>query len=151
MTLRNLTFALLALVACASLGFAQTTKPSAAPTTDTSAKEKAALAAATTWLALVDGENFNESWEQAGAAFKNAIAKDDWANAAKQAREPLGKLKTRQVKFSQYKDKLDGAPVGEYVLVQYDSAFTSLAKATEVATLSLEKDGKWHIVGYFVR
>lgn len=153
MTFRNLTIAVVLLCACASVNLSQTTKPAPAPAPaqDSAAKEKAAQSVAAAWLALVDTENVGESWEQAGAAFKQAIAKDDWGNAVKQVRQPLGKLKKRDVKFSQYKDKLDGAPTGEYVLIQYDSAFTAVEKASELVTLTLEKDGKWRIVGYFVR
>jgi hypothetical protein len=82
---------------------------------------------------------------------RRALSKEDWANTAKEAREPLGKLKTRKHKFSQYKENLPGAPPGEYVLLQYESSFEGLEKASEIFTLLLEKDGKWRVVGYFVR
>jgi glucose/arabinose dehydrogenase len=153
----KLTQILFCLCACAVISLAQTGKPPAskpaAPSQepDPSAKEKAAQPAAESWVVLVDAAQFSESWEQAALPFKKAISKEDWAESAQQAREPLGKLKTRKLKFSQYKDSLPSAPPGEYVLLQYDSSFEGLPKAAEVFTLTLEKDGKWRVVGYFVR
>jgi hypothetical protein len=152
MNLRNLPLVLTCLLACAVISLAQTgNPPAAAKPTDTAAKEKDAQPAAEAWIALVDAGKFPESWEQAAQPFKHALSKEDWANTAKEAREPLGKLKTRKHKFSQYKENLPGAPPGEYVLLQYESSFEGLEKASEIFTLLLEKDGKWRVVGYFVR
>ena len=157
MKLCNLFLVSISLLIFAITTSAQTTKPVAPPTAanpkeaDTSAKEKAAQPAAESWVVLVDAAKFNESWEQAAQTFQKAISKEDWANAVQQSRAPLGKLKARKLKYSQYKDSLPGAPAGEYVLLQFDSSFDAMEKASEVVTLTLEKDGKWRVVGYFVR
>ena len=155
MKLRNVILAGICLLSLAASLLAQSTKPTApaaeTKAADTSAKEKAAQPAAESWLVLVDTAKLKESWEQAAQVFQKAVSKEDWASAVQQAREPLGKFKARKLKFSQYKDSLPGAPAGEYVLLQYESSFEAMEKASEVISLTLEKDGKWRVVGYFVR
>ena len=41
----------------------------------------AAIAAAETWLALVDKGNYGESWQEAAAYFKNAISREQWGQS----------------------------------------------------------------------
>jgi Protein of unknown function (DUF4019) len=126
-----------------------TPAPTPAPTTD--GKEKAAQAAAEQWLQLVDTGKYAESWEQAAAFFRSAISKESWMEAATKTRQPLGKLKTRQIKYTQATDKLQGAPSGQYFLMQAEAKFEAKDSAKEVISLMLEKDGKWRIVGYYVQ
>ena len=122
------------------------------PATDkTDLQVKAAQVAAERWLALVDMCQYAESWEQAGAVFKESVAKSEWTEAASQTRQPLGKLKTRKVKYSQATDKIQGAPAGQYVLLQTEAAFERKETAKELVTLTLEKDGKWRVIGYFIQ
>jgi hypothetical protein len=114
-------------------------------------QEKAAQAAAEIWLALVDAAQYNESWEQAASFFKASVAKDDWNENITQARQPLGKFKTRKVKYTQATDTVQGAPKGKYVLLQTEAAFANQADAKELITVTLDKDGQWRVVGYFIR
>ena len=47
--------------------------------------------------------------------------------------------------------KLPGAPDGEYVVIQYKSAFANQPTAIETIVPMLDKDGKWHVSGYFIK
>ena len=129
---------------------APTPGPVAAADTKASDKEKAAQAAAEVWLALVDAGQYAKSWQQAAAFFKEAVTESDWIAAIKLNRQPLGAFKSRKVKYTQVTDRLQGAPVGQYVLLQTEAAFANKESAKEVISLALEKDGKWRIVGYFL-
>jgi Protein of unknown function (DUF4019) len=113
--------------------------------------EDEAQAAADSWLALVDNGSYADSWEQAAAAFKSAVKKDDWTRAVATARGPLGKVVSRKLKSRKYTEKLPGAPDGKYVVIQYDSAFEHKAAAIETITPMLDADGTWRVSGYFVR
>src|SRR5262245_8357246 len=115
------------------------------------AAKEAALAAARTWLALVDQGNYGASWEQAAALFRNAVAKEGWVHAASQVRGPLGAVKQRRLRSAQYATSLPGAPDGEYVVIQYDTGFEHKADAVETVTPMLDKDGKWRVSGYYVK
>lgn len=113
--------------------------------------EKAAQAAAESWLVLVDGGKYGESWEQAATLFKASVTKEDWNENAAQTRQPLGKFKTRKVKYTQATDTVQGAPAGKYVLMQTEAAYENKADAKELITVTLDKDGKWRVTGYFIR
>jgi len=118
---------------------------------DEAASQKAAGESARTWLALVDSGNYAESWNQASQFFKQQVTAAQWESAVKAARSPLGKLLARQQKSAQYTQTLPGAPDGEYVVIQYASAFENKKSATETVTPMKDKDGRWRVSGYYIR
>ena len=113
--------------------------------------EKIAQQAAESWLELVDSDKYDESWNEVASAFKAAISKEDWKAAIQAARNPLGKKKTRKLKEATYTKSIEGAPEGEYVVLQYESSFEKQDQVTESVTPMLDKDGKWRVSGYFIR
>jgi hypothetical protein len=113
--------------------------------------EKAAQQAAESWLSLVDSTKYEESWEEAASVFKAAISKEDWKAAVQSARDPLGKNKSRKLIEAKYTKSLEGAPDGEYVVIQYESSFEKQKSVTETIVPMLDKDGKWLVSGYFIR
>jgi hypothetical protein len=113
--------------------------------------EKAAQQAAESWLSLVDSTKYEESWEEAASVFKAAISKEDWKAAVQSARDPLGKNKSRKLIEAKYTKSLEGAPDGEYVVIQYESSFEKQKSVTETIVPMLDKDGKWRVSGYFIR
>lgn len=113
--------------------------------------EKAALAAAQSWLQLVDEGKYAESWNEASGYFKNAITREQWKQQIQGVREPLGKTISRTVKATQYTTTLPGAPDGEYVVIQFDSSFTNKKTAVETITPMLDKDGVWRVSGYYIK
>ena len=67
------------------------------------------------------------------------------------ARKPFGATKKRSPKAAQFARSLPGAPDGEYVVMQFDTAFEQKAAAVETVTAAREKDGSWKIAGYFIK
>ena len=110
-----------------------------------------ALNAAKNWLALVDTEKYQNSWDQAAQLFKRAITKEQWANAVKSARKPLGKNLSRKLKLKRYYTSLPGAPDGKYFVIQFKASFENKKSAIETITSMLDKDGKWRVSGYFIK
>jgi hypothetical protein len=125
--------------------------PSVAPAKSNSAAERAASEAAGAWLELVDAGSFGESWREAAALFQAAVSEADWEKTAQAGRTPFGKMVSRKVKSQQYATSLPGAPDGEYVVIQYDTAFENKASAVETVTPMLDKDGKWRVSGYYIK
>lgn len=107
--------------------------------------------AATAWLAVLDQGNYTGTWQQASALFKSAVAPQAWESAARSAREPLGALKSREVRSVTFTRSLPGVPEGEYVVIQYASRFENRTEAVETVTPMREKDGSWRVSGYFVK
>ncbi|SFH67233.1 Protein of unknown function [Collimonas sp. OK307] len=112
---------------------------------------KQAQAAATSWVSLTDAGKYGESWERAGTFFKTGIAKNTWETGIRSLRAPLGSVKARELKSTEYATTLPGAPDGEYVVIQYETQFENKKSAVETITPMREKDGSWKVSGYFIR
>ncbi len=113
--------------------------------------QKRAFAAAETWLKLVDGGEYDKSWETAAELFKTGVDKDQWSKTVGAVRGPLGKVLQRKIKSKQFMTSLPGVPDGKYVVIQYDTSFENKRAATETITPMLDKDGKWRVSGYYIR
>jgi hypothetical protein len=113
--------------------------------------EQAAEAAARSWLALVDAGNYAQSWSDASTLFRQQVSQLQWQAAATSARGPLGALKSRQLLSAAFARTLPGAPTGEYVVIQFTSSFDRKDTAVETITPMKDKDGAWHVSGYFIR
>jgi len=113
-------------------------------------QEEAGLKAARAWLNLIDEGDYGESWNQAAALFQKATTKENWQRALDQVRTPLGNLTSRKVKSVQFTQSLPGAPDGEYVVIQFDTAFEHKKAAVETVTMMMDS-GNWKAAGYFIR
>jgi hypothetical protein len=116
-----------------------------------SAKEKAALSAAKTWLVLVDAGKYAKSWQEAAGYFRKAVSREQWEQSLKGVRKPLGKVISRKVMEQMYTTYLPGAPDGEYVVIQFESSFENKKAAVETVTPMLDKDGSWRVSGYYIK
>jgi len=111
----------------------------------------AAQSAVDAWLSLVDGGSYAESWDAAATPFRNAITREKWEGAVRTVREPLGQLKSRRIRSTKSTTSLPGVPDGEYVVFQFDTTLAHKAAAVETVTAVREKDGTWHVGGYFIK
>ncbi|RZA34207.1 MAG: DUF4019 domain-containing protein [Lysobacteraceae bacterium] len=117
---------------------------------DSPASTQAATAAAQSWLATVDDAKYDDSWSQGATAFRAAVTGQQWADAMRAVRAPLGAVKSRKLIAAQYTRQLPGAPEGEYVVVQYLTEFAARS-ATETVTPMREADGSWKVSGYYIQ
>jgi Protein of unknown function (DUF4019) len=115
------------------------------------ASNPAADKAAENWLALVDGGRYTESWKQAASLFREKVTAPQWEAAVRSAREPLGKLGTRNLVSAQFSRTLPGAPDGEYVVIRYETSFEHKKTAVETVTPMKDRDGTWRVAGYFIQ
>jgi hypothetical protein len=113
--------------------------------------EAAAVAAAESWLALVDNDQYAESWDAAAGYLQRAVGKDDFVKALAAARTPLGKVLSRKLKSKEYRTSLPGAPDGQYVVLQFETSLANKKSAVETVTPMLDKNNTWRISGYFIR
>ncbi|NOH62690.1 DUF4019 domain-containing protein [Vibrio sp. RE88] len=114
-----------------------------------SAQEDIAQNEANHWLQLVDSQQYQTSWEQSAEFFRKQVPLQSWVKAAKETREPLGVIESREVMHSEAIESLPNVPKGEYVVIQYRSDFVVENEAIE--TVTLVKDGNdWNVVGYYV-
>ncbi|CAB1065470.1 hypothetical protein D1BOALGB6SA_10267 [Olavius sp. associated proteobacterium Delta 1] len=114
-------------------------------------KEEKAVAAAQTWLALIDEGKYGESWEKAAVYFKNALSKEKWEQMLTAVRKPLGKLYSRELISKTYKNSLPGAPDGEYVVIQFQTSFENKKSGVETVTPMLDGGVEWRVTGYYIK
>ena len=112
---------------------------------------EAGKAAVDSWLVLVDNGQYAESWAAASTYFKNALGEDDWVQALNGARSPMGAVKERVHFTAQYTASLPGAPDGQYVVVEFRTAFENKSEAVETVTAMLDNDGAWRVGGYYIK
>jgi len=106
--------------------------------------------AAGKWLALIDGRQYLDSWEQAASLFKQQVSADNWLQSISAARQPLGAMISRKLISATYATSLPGAPDGEYVVLQYQTTFRYKKSAVETVTPMLDEK-RWRVSGYYVR
>jgi hypothetical protein len=112
--------------------------------------EAAAVEAAHPWLALVDDRQYEASWQQAAAQFRNAAPQEDWVQKSSRVRDPMGAVHEREVRQARYATSLPGAPEGEYVVVQFNTRFENKEHAVETVSC-VKEDGNWRATGYYIR
>ena len=113
--------------------------------------EQEAIEAAEAWLELIDAAKYDESWDNAAEYFKRVVKQEKWREMAAAARGPLGDVLSREVKATEYRTELPGAPDGEYVVIQFTTSFENKKSAVETVTPMRDRDGTWRVSGYFIR
>lgn len=114
-------------------------------------KKEAAETVADSWLKEVDSGAYAQSWEETASGFKAAVTRPQWEQAMRANRAPLGAVQSRKLLSATYVTQLPGAPDGEYVVLQYETSFAHKKTAVETVTPTMDKDGKWHVSGYYIK
>jgi hypothetical protein len=127
------------------------TDAKSAPTPQVTEATDAATKSATTWLRQVDGGKYPESWDQASKGFRDEVARNDWTAALTSLRTPLGTPTTRTLKSAQLTRELPNAPPGEYVVIQFDTAFEKKPGSVETVVAVRDADRAWRVTGYFIK
>lgn len=113
-------------------------------------KESAAEQAAVAWLALIDSEHYEASWNQAASLFQSKVSDSQWNEALTSGRKPLGALVSRELISATYSTSLPGVPEGEYVVLQFQTEFEAKPEAVETVTPMLDGED-WKVSGYFIK
>ena len=132
-------------VTCLSLCFALTDSWARSDT------EEMAISAARAWLTLVDSGDYSGSWKEASAYFRGGVTPENWQSTMEAFRRPLGKVISREVMRAEELANLPGAPDGKYVVMRFISSFEKKQSAVETVTFTLDNDGKWRAVRYFIK
>ena len=117
----------------------------------TSNDETDGIAAAKSWLELVDQGQYAESWTEAAPVFQGALPEQKWTDALDKVRKPLGDLISRNLKSAKEMTQMPGAPDGKYVVMQFETSFANKSSAIETVTVGPEENGQWKASGYFIK
>lgn len=102
------------------------------------------------WLKIVDEGNYGKSWDNASKLFQSTVGKEEWIQLEQATRKPLGQLVKREVVDERIAKDPKGLPVGNYMVLFYNTSFTNRKDAHELVTLMQESDGKWRVLTYHV-
>ena len=113
--------------------------------------ERVAIVSMNSWLKLVDDNKYGRSWDESAQLFKNSVIRTEWIQLLKNTRRPLGRLINREPISLTYTTSMLNAPEGEYVVIEYNTAFKEQSNVTEIITLVRINEESWRVLGYFVR
>jgi hypothetical protein len=111
---------------------------------------KDGVAAATSWLELVDAGKYDDAWAASADEIKSVGPKEGFAKMVEQTRAPLGKEVSRAVKDKGYAKDPQNAPPGEYVQIHFTTSFENAKSATELVIVKKQPDGVWRVGQYSV-
>lgn len=109
-----------------------------------------ATAAAQSWLALVDANDYAQSWNTSSKLMQSHVTEAQWETAGKAARDPLGPMVARSVTRVEFASTLAGLPDGQYAIVHFSTQFAHKASAVENVTVMMD-GGTWKAAGYYIK
>lgn len=113
------------------------------------AAKTSAQDAAESWLALVDDDDFGESWDDAASLLQNRIAREDWIAEGRTLRDSVDVHSYRARTTVQYRDSIRRAPNGgPFVLLKYHTTFKT--GRVEELIVTVREEDTWKVAGYQV-
>lgn len=110
-----------------------------------------AYEASLAWLALVDAGDYAGGWSAGASVLQDTVPKEQFGTTLGAHRGSFGAVQSRRFAKAEYTTVLPGAADGEYVVIEYHTAFEQKAEAVETITPMLDWDGTWKVSGYYVR
>jgi hypothetical protein len=111
---------------------------------------EASLKASGDWLHGVDSGSYGPSWDQGATIFKMTMKRDEWNTYLTKIRKPLGSVVSREVVDQRVSKDPKGLPKGDYMVMIYNTKFSSGKSATELVTLQ-DEEGSWRVMGYYIK
>lgn len=112
---------------------------------------EAAREAAQEWLALLDADKYEATWEAAAPSFQSGLTAEQWAERVRRAHSTLDSLRSRSLVEARYTTSLPNPNLqkGKYVVAQYRTVYGE-TNTIETLVLSHEQ-GEWGVVAYYVK
>lgn len=114
------------------------------------ARTRAAIDAASAWLALLDAGKSAEAYAAAGADFRSTVSAEAWTDVVKSRAAELGEVQARQPAKVNYFPAPEGAEAGDWVMIKFVSAFANRGQVSETVTVVRYPEA-WGVSGYYIR
>lgn len=112
--------------------------------------ESEAIKAAKVFLQLIDGGQYQASWDKTAPLFKSQVSQVKWAEMLAGVRPLFGAVISRDSKVAKFSTSLPGVPDGEYVMIQFSTSFEKKSEAVETVTMARVQE-EWQVAGYFIK
>jgi DNA-binding CsgD family transcriptional regulator len=132
----------LALLAATQMAQPGTGSP---PATAAQTAPSEATQVASQWLALVDKDQWEESYKGTSKSFRKINTLQVWADTSRKMRGLLGAPVSRSFAAEEF---LPAPPAG-YQVVKFHASYANKADALETVSL-IQEDGRWQVVGVMV-
>lgn len=132
------------LALAAFLGTPTQAPPATAPM-NAVAPDPVVVGAATAFLSLVDGGDWDDSYRATASSFRKVNSLAAWTSASEGGRVPLGAVRSRAL-LDQY--EVPAPPNGNQVL-RFRTSFANKPDTFETISL-VREDGAWRVVGYLI-
>lgn len=103
------------------------------------------VTAARNFLALIDADDWDASWDAIGRAIRSGTTKDVWTSVSKDMRAKYGKPGKREL----VSVDLVPAPPHGYTVVKFRTDYARKARAIETLSMAREGDG-WRVAGIII-
>lgn len=113
-------------------------------------KEKAALAAAERWLAMVDAGKYADSWRETAEAFRVKVNQKSWEQVLRSDRGSEGACVARKFISAAFLKSMANTPGRNRISIRFNTSFQNRKYALERLTLVFDKDGQWRVVRYMI-
>ena len=103
------------------------------------------------WLKLVDGAQYEQTWDEASHLLKEGVDRKYWASSLKESRERRGPLVSRELLGMEYRQNHEysaAKAVVDVVVVSYRATFKNKAASKEQLAVVREPDGAWRVYLY---
>lgn len=120
-------------------------QPPAPPAPTEAAADRIEVRAAREWLALLDADDWEATWNGTGQSFKTMNTVAIWTKASEDVRASVGKAQGRQLISV---EELPAPPYG-YTVVKFRANYTKRPNAVEKVSLVRENDS-WRIAGIII-
>jgi DNA-binding CsgD family transcriptional regulator len=104
-------------------------------------------ASARTWLALVDGRRWKESWSAAGAEIRSHLPMEEWTSRMPSVASTMGPASSRALQKVIKATSVPGLPDGQYEVLQFATHFANKGDAMEIMVLAHEGSA-WKVDAY---
>ncbi len=113
------------------------------------AGEESARKDAEKWLTLVDNARYRDAYKAASRHSRSQATAEEWEAQIRALHEAAGAPRQRTFSSAKATRSLPGAPDGEYMILEFSTAFEKKEKAVETLMMSRES-GSWKAAGYFI-
>jgi hypothetical protein len=111
---------------------------------------QSAIHTAEAFLQSMDRGDYVGAWELTEPLLKAAYSQERWRSLLINARASLGTVFFRKLIAMRYTRRIENAPKAQFIVLAYDTFFSSNRHTLEKLTLQLDSNGQWVNSGYAV-
>ncbi|GAD01831.1 DUF4019 domain-containing protein [Agarivorans sp. B2Z047] len=101
------------------------------------------------WLHLIDNSHYGKAYKATADYFRSQISLDELSKRITLVNQQVGETTRRTFKSANHICKVPNAPVGDYVVIEFELEAEYLQKVIETVTPVFE-NGHWKVCGYYV-